>query len=52
MLAAMAGFTACDDKGGEGYQGVNYIYLSAQDGKTTLYEIDETPCRGYAYHSS
>lgn len=43
MLAAMAGFTACDDKGGEGYQGVNYIYLSAQDGKTTLYEIDETP---------
>lgn len=43
MLAAMAGFTACDDKGNDGYEGVNYIYLSAQEGKTTIYETDETP---------
>lgn len=43
MLAAMAGFTACDDKGNGGYEGVNYIYLSTQESKTTLYETDETP---------
>ena len=43
MVAALAGFTACDDKGNGGYEGINYIYLSTQEGKTTIYETDETP---------
>ena len=45
MLAAMAGFTACDDDntGNGGYEGTNYIYLSTQEGKTTLYETDTDP---------
>lgn len=45
MLAAMAGFTACGDDttGKDGYEGINYIYLSTQDGKTTLYETDSEP---------
>lgn len=45
MLAAMAGFTACEDDttGKDGYEGINYIYLSTQDGKTTLYETDSEP---------
>lgn len=43
MLAAMAGFTACEEAGNGGYEGVNYIYLTAQDGKTTLYQTDEEP---------
>ena len=40
MVAAFAGFTACEEKGPEGYEGVNYIYLSTQEGKTTLYDKD------------
>ncbi len=45
MLAAMAGFTACtdDNTGNGGYEGINYIYLSTQEGKTTLYETDSDP---------
>lgn len=45
MLAAMAGFTACEDDntGNGGYEGINYIYLSTQEGKTTLYETDTDP---------
>lgn len=43
MVAAFAGFTACEEKGPEGYEGVNYIYLSTQEGKTTLYETDTDP---------
>ena len=45
MLAAMAGFTACtdDNTGDGGYEGINYIYLSTQEGKTTLYETDSDP---------
>jgi len=45
MLAAMAGFTACtdDNTGNDGYEGINYIYLSTQEGKTTLYETDSDP---------
>jgi len=45
MIAAMAGLTACDDEntGKGGYEGVNYIYLSTQEGKTTLYETDSDP---------
>jgi len=45
MLAAMAGFTACtdDNTGKGGYEGINYIYLSTQEGKTTLYETDSDP---------
>ncbi len=45
MLAAMAGFTACtdDSTGNGGYEGINYIYLSTQEGKTTLYETDSDP---------
>lgn len=44
-LAAMAGFTACtdDNTGNGGYEGINYIYLSTQEGKTTLYETDSDP---------
>lgn len=44
MLASMAGFIACDGNEPEGgYEGVNFIYLTAQDGKTTLYETDTDP---------
>ena len=45
ILAAIAGFTSCEDdnNGNGGYEGVNYIYLTAQDGKTTLFETDEEP---------
>ena len=45
ILAAMAGFTSCEDdnNGNGGYEGVNYIYLTAQNGKTTIYETDEEP---------
>ena len=45
MLAAMVGFTACneDNTGNGGYEGINYIYLSTQEGKTTLYETDSEP---------
>ncbi len=45
ILAAMAGFTSCkdDNNGNGGYEGVNYIYLTAQDGKTSLFETDEEP---------
>ena len=45
ILAAMAGFTACtdDNTGNGGYEGINYIYLSTQEGKTTLYETDSDP---------
>ena len=43
MVAAMAGFVACDDKGNGGYEGINYIYLSTQEGKTTLYETETAP---------
>lgn len=45
MLAAMAGFTACEGNitGDGGYEGINYIYLSTQEGKTTLYETDSEP---------
>jgi hypothetical protein len=45
ILAAMAGFTSCEDdnNGNGGYEGVNYIYLTSQNGKTTIYETDEEP---------
>lgn len=43
MVAAMAGFTACDEKGNGDYEGINYIYLSTQEGKTTLYETETSP---------
>ena len=45
ILAAMLGFTACEPQtdNGEGYEGINYIYLSSQEGKTTIYENDTTP---------
>lgn len=45
ILAAMAGFTSCEDdnNGNGGYEGVNYIYLTAQDGKTTMFENDTEP---------
>ena len=45
MLAAMAGFTACtyDNTGNGGDEGINYIDLSTQEGKTTLYETDSDP---------
>lgn len=43
MVAALAGFSACEEKGPEGYEGINYIYLSTQEGKTTLYETDTDP---------
>ena len=45
VIAALAGFTACNDDntGNAGYEGINYIYLSTQEGKTTLYETDSDP---------
>ena len=45
ILAALAGFTACEPEtgNGDGYEGINYIYLSSKDGKTTLYETDTDP---------
>ena len=45
ILAAMAGFISCEDdnNGNGGYEGVNYIYLTSQNGKTTIYETDEEP---------
>lgn len=45
VIAALAGFTACNDDntGNGGYEGINYIYLSTQEGKTTLYETDSDP---------
>ena len=45
ILAAIAGFTSCEDdnNGNGGYEGVNYIYLTSQNGKTTIYETDEEP---------
>lgn len=43
ILAALAGLTACEGENKGGYEGVNYIWLSAKDGKTTLYETDSEP---------
>ena len=45
ILAAMMGFTACEPQtdNGDGYEGINYIYLSTKEGKTTLYETDTDP---------
>ena len=45
ILAAMAGLISCEDdnNGNGGYEGVNYIYLTSQNGKTTIYETDEEP---------
>ena len=45
ILAAMAGFMSCEDdnNGNGGYEGVNYIYLTSQNDKTTIYETDEEP---------
>ena len=45
ILAAMMGFTACEPEtgNGDGYEGINYIYLSTQEGKTSLYETDTDP---------
>ena len=44
ILAAMMGFTACEPQtdNGDGYEGINYIYLSSKEGKTTIYENDTT----------
>ena len=44
ILAAMMGFIACEPQtdNGDGYEGINYIYLSSKEGKTTIYENDTT----------
>lgn len=43
ILAALVGFTACEEKNEGGYEGVNYIWLTAKDGKTTIFENDTDP---------
>ena len=41
MVAVFILFTGCDQTGDNGYQGTNYIYLEAVDGKTTLVGEDD-----------
>ena len=43
IAAALLSFVGCDEIGKDGYEGINYIYLSSEDGKTTILESDQTP---------
>ena len=43
IAAALLSFVGCDETGKDGYEGINYIYLSSEDGKTTILESDQTP---------
>ena len=42
IAAALLSFVGCEETGND-YDGTNYIYLSAKDGKTTLFEADSAP---------
>ena len=43
IAAALLSFVGCDETGKDGYEGINYIYLSSEGGKTTILESDQTP---------
>ena len=43
IAAAVLSFVSCDEIGNEGYEGINYIYLSSEGDKTTILESDQTP---------
>ena len=42
MMAALLAFVGCEEPGND-YDGTNYIYLSAKDGKATIFETDTEP---------
>lgn len=41
-MAALLAFVGCEEPGND-YDGTNYIYLSAKDGKATIFETDTEP---------
>ena len=43
IAAALLSFVGCDETGKDGYEGINYVYLSSEGGKTTILESDQTP---------
>jgi len=42
IMAALLAFVGCEEPGND-YDGTNYIYLSAKDGKATIFETDTEP---------
>ena len=42
MAAALLSFAGCEENGND-FEGTNYIYLEAKDGKSTLFETDSEP---------
>lgn len=42
IMAALLSFAGCEETGNE-FEGTNYIYLEAKDGKATMFETDEEP---------
>ena len=42
IMAALLSFVGCEEAGND-FEGTNYIYLSAKDGKTTMFETDSEP---------
>lgn len=42
IMAALLSFAGCEEAGND-FEGTNYIYLSAKDGKTTMFETDSEP---------
>ncbi len=42
IAAALMSIVGCEKPGAD-YEGTNYIYLSSEDGKTTIYESDSEP---------
>lgn len=42
IAAALLSFAGCEEKGND-FEGTNYIYLEAKDGKSTLFETESEP---------
>lgn len=42
MAAALLSFAGCEETGND-FEGTNYIYLEAKDGKSTMFETDSEP---------
>ena len=43
IAAALLSFAGCEETGNGDFEGTNYIYLEAKDGKTSMFETDSEP---------